>query len=186
MHEDRKALSPEYVYTDELYGTSLRENERSFLQAFFVGQHNDMGGAGKSGLGLSLYPVQWMLLESKQCGLSVDLYGGPSDPSNPLWVVFPKQQQRKKKEDVGKQVENDLWSFKTANGIDIKLQDLREIHGLSRNNEKTYAVRLRTSKLGSIRQKKAREPFTQAGYLQGYCDWAPQVCSCRGLLNSTS
>ena len=173
LHEDRKALSPEYIYPEELAATSLFDQERTFVQAHFVGQHNDMGGTGKK-FGLSLYPIQWMLLEAKQCGLSVDLHGGPDDPSNPLRVVFPKY--RKETKTVSKGPEAALWSFKTANGIDVKLQDLREVHGLSRSNQKTYAVSLGTSKLGSIRQKKAREPFTQAGYLRGYCDLAPQVC----------
>lgn len=178
IHEDRKALTPEYLYPDELYGTALKDYDRSFIQAHFIGQHNDMGGSAKK-FGLALYPLQWMLLEAKRCGLVVDLHGGPDDPSNPLHVVFPKPKKKKHdkkdKKDKKNAEPSQLFSFTTANGIEVQFQDLREVHGLSRNNEKSYAIKLNSSKLGSIRQKKAREPFTQAGYLNGYCDWAPQV-----------
>lgn len=172
LHEDRKALSPEYLYPEELYATALKEYGRSFVQAHFIGQHADMGGSAKKS-GLALYPLQWMLLEAKHCGLSIDLKADLVDPQSSLAVVFPKRNNNDKKK--GKDQNDQLWTFTTENGIVVKMQDLREVHGLSRNNEKTFAIKLTSSRLGSIRQKKARDPFTKEGFLHGYCDWAPQV-----------
>ena len=167
LHEDRKALVPEYLFPDEFYKVALRDYKRSFVQAYFIGNHPDMGGAAKKA-GLGLYPLQWMLLEAKECGLCMNLHGANStasgDVHDPLSVVFPKL--KKKAKDGG------LWSCKTANGITVSTQDIRDVHNMVRLDE-SYAVKL-TSKFGSMRQKKAREPFAPNGVLHGYCDWAPQ------------
>ena len=171
LHEDRKALAPEYIFPGDFYQTRIQDYGRSFLQAHFVGSHLDMGGANKKA-GLSLYPLQWMLLEARACGLTITYYGAPKNPAHthdPLAVVFPKL---KKKGDVHP------WSCTTANGIKMQMLDLREVHSIVRLDE-NYAVKMTSanniaSKLGAIRQRKPRDAFAANGTLVGYCDWAPQ------------
>ena len=166
LHEDRKSLSPEYVFPDELYGTNLADYGRSFIQAHFIGNHADMIGASKKA-GLSLYPLQAMVLEARKCGLVIDLQGGADGIPHilaPLAPAFPQSQKRKGAES--------LWSCKTANGIIVTMQDLRDVHESVRYDE-NYSIKLR-SKFGSIRAKRTREPFSKDGMLYGYCDWAPQ------------
>ena len=172
LHEDRKTMAPEYIYPEEFYGTKIADYNRSFVQAHFVGSHLDMGGANKKG-GLSLYPLQWMLLEAQSCGLSISYDGlnkNYADTHDPLAVVFPKPKHKK--------ADSAQWSCTTANGIKVHMVDLREVHELIRMGE-NYAVKLNSasniaSKLGSLRQRKSREAFDSKGTLKGYCDWAPQ------------
>lgn len=167
LHEDRKALTPEYIYPQELYRKSLVQESRSLVQAWFIGNHNDMGGSSpKAGLGL--YPLQWMLLEAMHCGLVIDLDAGSkgwSRSHNPLSVVFPNHSKRNKQTE-------EAWHCCTANGIEVSMHDLRKVHGLGKSEE-NYAVKL-NSKFGTIRQKKSRDVFNENGILRGYCDWAPQ------------
>ena len=69
LNEDRKALAPQAIFPDEFYRMNLSESMRSFVQAYFMGDHADLGGAAvKAGLGL--YPLQWMAMEASNCGLS--------------------------------------------------------------------------------------------------------------------
>ena len=172
LHDDRKGLAPEYIFPEDFYGTNITNYNRSFVQAHFVGTHLDMGGANKKA-GLSLYPLQWMMLEARRCGLGIRYDGTPrpyADASDPLAVVFPKSNQKKRS--------SDIWRCVTANGIQIEMQDLREVHDLIRLDE-NYAVRMShahnvASKLGSLRIKNNREAFGSNGTLKGYCDWAPQ------------
>ena len=163
LHEDRRALAPEYIFPEEFYRTSLQESGRSLVQAYFIGNHLDMGGTAKKA-GLSLYPLQWMLLEARSCGLAIEFDGGArdlADTRNPLAVVFPKLTGKKKSGD---------WSCTTANGIAVPMQDIRDVHEQGHGD---YIVKMNTG-VGSIRAKKARMPFTVDGQLRGYCDWAPQ------------
>lgn len=172
LHDDRKGLAPEYIFPEDFYGTNIQDYDRSFVQAHFVGNHLDMGGANKKA-GLSLYPLQWILLEARKCGLGLKYDGTPrnyADASDPLAVVFPKPKKKK--------ADPNLWSCTSANGIQIYMQDLREVHELIRLDE-NYAIKLASanniaSKLGSLRIKNEREPFAKNGNLKGYCDWAPQ------------
>ena len=167
LHEDRKALTPEYIFPEEFYGTALQDHKRSFAQAWFIGHHADIGGSAKKA-GLALYPLQWMLLEAKQCGLSIALDGmsrNPLDINDPLSVVFPKPDKKRKGMET--------WSCTAANGLTVTMQDLRGVHSQAWYNQ-DYSVKLNT-KFGSIRQKRNRETFfADNGVLRGYCDWAPQ------------
>ena len=162
LHEDRKGLTPEYIFPEEFYRTALHETGRSLLQAHFIGNHLDMGGASKKA-GLALYPLQWMLLEAKACGLAMAFDGGArewADTRNPLAVVFPKLTGRKA----------NPWTCKTANSIVVPMQDIRDVHEQDHGD---YIIKMNTA-TGSIRLKKTRAPFTADGRLQGFCDWAPQ------------
>ena len=167
LHEERKALTPEYIFPESLYGTPLFTQGRSFIEAHFIGNHTDMGGSSKKS-GLGLYPLQWILLEANKCGLQVDIHSKSKDGAglhDALAVVFPASKKSKRHDEA-------TWSCTTENGIEVKMQDLRGVHGVVENNE-NYGVKLNT-RIGTIRQKKPREPFTADGRLRGYCDWAPQ------------
>lgn len=163
LHEDRKALSPEYIFPEEFYRTSLAESNRSLVQAYFIGNHLDMGGAAKKA-GLGLYPLQWMLLEARACGLLISFDGGArewADTRNPLAIVIPKLAASKKSGE---------WKCTTVNGITVPMQDIRDVH---EQNHGDYIIKMHTG-TGTIRAKKVRNPFTSDGGLKGFCDWAPQ------------
>ena len=168
LHEDRKILSPEVLYPEDFYKTDLKPQGRSFVQALFIGSHGDMGGTSPKA-GLSLYPLQWMILEAISCGIHIELdstvptsHGGPL--SRPLAMVFPKKSTKSK--DVIKMI------FTTANGVAITMHDLRSVHDGSRTQDR-YGIKL-GSRPVSLRMKKQRSPFDNNGYLRGYCDHAPQ------------
>ncbi|KAK5168339.1 uncharacterized protein LTR77_006908 [Saxophila tyrrhenica] len=168
LHEDRKALAPEYAFPDDFYRTALKDKGRSFVQAHFIGTHNDMGGTLKKA-GLALYPLQWMLFEARQCGLFLTRFdGGMGEATglhDPLAAVFPK---------AGKAGHDDaIWVHTSANGVVTTMEDLRDMHDFPQNQDEDYGVKLGT-RFGSIRQKKARESFDGNGTLRGFCDWAPQ------------
>jgi len=168
LHEDRKALAPEFLFPDDFYRTALKDKGRSFIQAHFIGTHNDMGGTARTA-GLALYPLQWMLLESRQCGLFLALFDGglgeATGMGDPLAAVFPK---------AGRAGHDDcIWINVTSNGIVTTMEDIREVHESTRSSTDDYGVKL-GSRFGSIRHKKAREAFDANGTLRGFCDWAPQ------------
>lgn len=124
-----------------------------------------MGGASLKA-GLSLYPVQWMLLEANSCGTWFDFDGTSGrrgSVARPLSVVFPKQENGKNTAKA---------SFTTANGVVVTLQDLRPIHEQTKSHW-NFGIRLNSQRT-SIRMKKGRTPFDRNGYLQGFCDHAPQ------------
>ncbi len=163
LNEDRKSFSAELMYPEQLYGTKLGDLQRSFIQAHFIGNHNDMGGTGKKG-GLALYPLQWMMSEARQGGLFLTCFdGGLGEATrlgaDPLAVVFPKANRAR-----------GGWTNNTANGISIQMQDLRDIHEQSHHQ---FGITL-GSKFEPVWKKKFREPFDKNGTLQGFCDWAPQ------------
>ncbi|KAF7185976.1 hypothetical protein HII31_12849 [Pseudocercospora fuligena] len=167
LHEDRRALQPEEVHPTEFYGTELRHQGRSFVQAWFIGSHGDMGGvAEKAGLGL--YPLQWMILEANACGTWIDFEGKTPTKirgliEGPLEVVFPRSRNGE---------ETIKSSFTAANGLVTTLQDLRIVHDQAKSRH-MYGIKLHM-RPGTIRMKKQRAPFDSNGYLRGYCDFAPQ------------
>ena len=60
------------------------------VQAWFLGAHGDIGGGARHD-GLSLYPLQWILIESKRYGLGLEFRQVPRRSSliqNPLEVIF--------------------------------------------------------------------------------------------------
>jgi uncharacterized protein (DUF2235 family) len=117
LHEDRAAMDPEYIYP---HLTDL-PSDRSFVQAWFVGNHMDLGGS-KIHDGLSLYPLQWMLSESRKHGLALRFSGTANGVTidNPLYLVSPEGP-------LGEQGPK-MYTFKSRNGIETQMHDLRSIH----------------------------------------------------------
>ncbi|KAI9783460.1 MAG: hypothetical protein M1816_001384 [Peltula sp. TS41687] len=90
LNEQRTAMSPEHLFPP--FERTAPRN-RSIFQAWFVGAHGDMGGSEAKD-GLSLYPLQWMLLESRSKGLVLEFDASFSKRikiDNPLDVVFPEK-----------------------------------------------------------------------------------------------
>lgn len=108
--EDR----PAYSYTP--YSLSARDiaealqQRQTFLEAWFLGTHGNIGGACSED-GLSLWPLQWMLHEAKECRLVLEFRKNPEvDIPNPLDLAFPRNQQEK--------------VLITANGISVSMWDV--------------------------------------------------------------
>ncbi|KAF9869978.1 hypothetical protein CkaCkLH20_12587 [Colletotrichum karsti] len=107
------------------------------LEAWFVGAHNDMGG-GAVHDGLSLYPLQWMLIESRDQGLVLE--HNPPDHlkgiiENPLELVFPEPPKLSDLDAkvLEAEVPDEIlkpqpWTFRYSNGADITMYDLRQSH----------------------------------------------------------
>jgi hypothetical protein len=111
LNEDREVMTPEYIFPD--FGKNTRQYaDRSMIQAWFAGAHIDIGGSAKKD-GLSLYPLQWMLLESQAKGLVLEFSQIHRDfpwakIDNPLKIAFPGEENDEK--GLGP------WSCTTENG----------------------------------------------------------------------
>ncbi|KAI0408135.1 hypothetical protein F4802DRAFT_550661 [Xylaria palmicola] len=99
--------------------------QRSVIEAWFIGSHADIGGGAQED-GLSLYPLQWMLLESRAHGLIFEpAWNNQSITEEPLGLVFPlvPDQDPSKPHQPMKP-----WIFQYKNGIEIEMVDIRSTH----------------------------------------------------------
>lgn len=126
LNETRSHFRP------ELY-PSINEQEsltdRSMIQAWFVGAHADIGGGAMLD-GLSLYPLQWLLIESQRYNLVLDHNPGPRFANlieDPIKLVLPSQSFS---HHAGSQSHANQrpWIFSYANGIQIEMWDIRLSH----------------------------------------------------------
>jgi uncharacterized protein (DUF2235 family) len=160
LNEDRKAFAPE-VLSPEFHSNQLRN--RSFVQAWFLGAHIDMGGSAPKD-GLALYPLQWMLLESQSLGLILEFDGSFDNRAvidDPLSILFPRDQQNFKVMDI--------WSCKVSNGLSVHMQDLRQVHDSSEYHGR-YGIHL--NKRDAVYwAKQPREPFNSTGEVVGFCPY---------------
>lgn len=83
LNEERNTHQPELYKTESTPGWDAE----SVIQAWFVGWHVDIGGGAKDD-GLSLYPLQWMLLESQKFGLVLE-YKPPKYIADKIPVEHP-------------------------------------------------------------------------------------------------
>jgi len=160
LNENRKDFHPEYLYP-EFSLAKLRE--RSFVQAWFLGAHIDLGGSAAKD-GLSLYPLQWMFLESRSKGLGLEFdssFSGRVYIDNPLNVIFPEHVQQGKGED--------LWCCKVENGVVVEMQDLRKVHKLVQYKQR-YKVQVNKHH-AAYWTRRSRDPFNKDGELKGYCEY---------------
>ncbi|KAG5751827.1 hypothetical protein H9Q70_005517 [Fusarium xylarioides] len=159
LNEDRQRFEPEYIYPDFTNRTQRLE-KRSFVQAWFVGAHMDIGGSTDRD-GLSLYPLQWMLIESKNHGLNLEFdgnFGNRTTLDNPLTIT-------------GLDRDNEQWKCKTKNKIVIHMKDIRKFRKFQESKGK-YGIRLHRSRGSWIRRH--REPFGERGEINGYCNFGAQ------------
>lgn len=157
LNENREAMLPELIYPNfnHTRTTLLR---RTFVQAWFVGAHIDLGGSSEKD-GLSLYPLQWMLIESRDRGLCLGFdgtFGGRAAMDDPLRIVRLHDSTQEE------------WNCTTENGLTLKMVDMRQ-HP-SESPAKRYQIHINRAR-GSIWKKKLRNPFDEAGDLEGYCSF---------------
>ncbi|KAF6817605.1 hypothetical protein CSOJ01_02315 [Colletotrichum sojae] len=135
LNEERKTFPLLPILPIE--NPEVKQDSHRCIQAWFVGAHADMGG-GADHDGLSLYPLQWMMIESMADGLALD-YDPPEYIKglieSPMDLVFPKPP---KLADLGDKVlEADVpeslikaepWTFRYSSGTEITMYDLRQSH----------------------------------------------------------
>ena len=150
LNEHRNYLTFEWWVCEDCHPWDSSEYpQKSYQEAWFLGSHGDMGGANAKD-GLSLYPLQWILSEAKECGLVVHetKLSPPLDgidcttelvfptPMTGLNGEFPKVMQIK-------------------NGIHTKHWDLFEVHKQDR-----YRIVFNLGAIGaSFLGTSPREPF---------------------------
>ena len=157
LNEDRTWFDPESLYP--VY-KNLGER-RTFVQAWFVGTHINIGGSAAKD-GLALYPLQWVLAESRDKGLVLEFDASLAKPvkiDNPLELIFPSSKYS------GQQI--DMVSYRTKNNINVEMQDIREIHESERYRMR-YAIHVERSGHWS---RDSRAPFTTKGDLKGYHEY---------------
>ena len=156
-------MTPEYVFPN--YGdTKTKLLSRTFVQAWFVGAHIDMGGSAAND-GLSLYPLQWIVSESQQHGLVLG-FSNVDHPlarqariDNPLQVIFPKG------ENGGKN--GNPWTYTSQNGVKVDMYDIREVHERDAYKGR-YSIKINKCK-GLLWPREVRKPFIDdAEKLSGY------------------
>jgi GTPase SAR1 family protein len=121
-------LAPEVV---ELPASDTMEG-RSFVQAWFMGTNQDIGGATQHD-GLSLYPYQWMLLEAMKSGLILQ----PDGKTKIMELAFPHFGGAVP--DLS-QEEKIQWRLRYANGIQVTMFDLQSLH-TDDKGESSHAIR---------------------------------------------
>ncbi|WQF79485.1 Putative GTP binding domain, Tle1 phospholipase, P-loop containing nucleoside triphosphate hydrolase [Colletotrichum destructivum] len=182
MNEERPPFQPVlYEARDE---TSLEKKEGSYLQAWFVGAHGDMGGGGVDD-GLSLYPLQWMLNESRDLGLVLEYNPRPQLKDliqDPLKLAFPSPPPLSLVGDSKQLDEPQPWTYRYSNGVEATMYDLRRSHrhgnlqAILHNKLKkqgprraTHNVLLNRSMLGTLTTLGKRKVFDTASQsLEGY------------------
>ncbi|KZL71939.1 peptidoglycan binding domain protein [Colletotrichum tofieldiae] len=183
MNEERPPFQPVlYEARDEM---GLTEGGGSLLQAWFVGTHGDMGGGGVDD-GLALYPLQWMLNESRELGLVLEYNPRPQLKDliqDPLKLAFPSPPPFDMVADPNQLGEPQPWTYRYSNGVQITMYDLRRSHRhgnlqtvlhnkLKKQGARraTHNVQLNRSVLGSLTTLGKRQVFNtgEFGSLQGY------------------
>lgn len=171
LNEDREEFKPETAIPD----IDTASSEHSILQAWFVGTHEDLGGANSKD-GLSLYPLQWILSEAESLGLTIGFQPIELECTevldsqerffmdNPIDLVMPPKSQRQRTSNNQSEM-----SLKLENGITVRVWDLCDIHE-KRKDE--FKVKLNSSHWGRVHKVlwtiKTRHIFDQDS-LTGYC-----------------
>ena len=134
LNENRPYFDAELIHLSE--DPNMVNRPRSMIQAWFLGTHSDLGG-GSTDDGLSLYPLQWILTESRRFGLELEYRRIKHDIDlieNPLEIVFPTNSTPSSNEEgrseLGPYSENTgvSWLFAYEGGIQVYLYDLRPTH----------------------------------------------------------
>ncbi|SPJ88880.1 uncharacterized protein FTOL_12775 [Fusarium torulosum] len=163
MNENRSHRTPEIFNIPE----DADMTNRSLIQAWFLGTHEDMIG-GTVQDGLSLYPLQWMILESIYSGLRVNTIGDSKDSDHPMALVFPQYAGNLPPLDGSEEIE---WRLQYTNGLRTSMFDLQSAHG----KKSAAGIDIHSIKLDTDCYKRAanRQVFDSHGALKGWCDAAP-------------
>ncbi|TRX88709.1 hypothetical protein FHL15_010381 [Xylaria flabelliformis] len=117
---------------------------RSFIQAWFIGSHRDICG-GSEHDGLSLFPLQWMILESMRAGLIFQSNANDSF----LSITFP---QFAGSPPTLESDEKAQWRLRYTNNIEITMFDLQSVHEEATKDGPDHSVRLGAKGFGSKRK----------------------------------
>lgn len=135
-------------------------NGRSFVQAWFLGYHPDLIG-GTQHDGLSLYPLQWILIEAMLVGLAFSsdvAEKTAASMENPLSLTFP--QYAGDTPDLSR-AEKIQWEIQFVNNIKISMFDLQSMHVAKPNAEEaSHAIHFET--VGAF-HNAPRKIFTREG-----------------------
>ncbi|KAI1266061.1 hypothetical protein F5Y18DRAFT_416856 [Xylariaceae sp. FL1019] len=124
LNETRKSFQP-YLF-GPLPALSPDLSHCSVIEAWFMGSHADIGGGARED-GLSLYPLQWMIMESQAQGLIFEpSWRSQSLTEEPLGLVFPANDADQDPSKTAQPVEP--WLFQYTNGIHVQMVDLRPSH----------------------------------------------------------
>ena len=146
LNENRPYFDAELIHLSE--DPNTYDRPRSMVQAWFLGTHSDLGGGSRED-GLSLYPLQWILIESRRCGLELEFRQnkhGCHLIDNPLDVVFPTNSTLSSdgggRSELAPSSESTgvPWSFAYEGGIQVLLYDLRPTHARNITRNETRAV----------------------------------------------
>ncbi|KAI1743923.1 hypothetical protein F4680DRAFT_470427 [Xylaria scruposa] len=117
---------------------------RSFIQAWFIGSHRDICG-GSEHDGLSLFPLQWMILESMRAGLVFQ----PNSDNGGFSITFP---QFAGSPPTLESEEKAQWRLRYTNDIEITMFDLQSVHGEASKDGLDHSIRLGAKGFGSKRK----------------------------------
>ncbi|KAF9769948.1 hypothetical protein IL306_012552 [Fusarium sp. DS 682] len=157
INENRSNKTPEI----------LDMTHQSLIQAWFLGTHQDMIG-GTAHDGLSLYPLQWMVLESIYSGLFVNNMGDSKTSDNPMALIFPQYAGNLPPLDGSEEIE---WRIQYTNGLRTSMFDLQSAHA----KKSATRIEMHSIKLDTDCYKHAanRKVFDADGSLKGWCDAGP-------------
>jgi uncharacterized protein (DUF2235 family) len=162
INENHSSKTPEIFTIPE----DADMTHRSLIQAWFIGTHQDMMG-GTAHDGLSLYPLQWMVLESIYSGLRLNNMGDSktSDNHNPIMLIFPQYAGNLPSLDGSEEIE---WRLQYTNGLRTSMFDLQTAHG----KKSTTGIEIHSIKLDTDVYKRPanRKIFEADGTLKGWCD----------------
>ncbi|KAF4345022.1 hypothetical protein FBEOM_896 [Fusarium beomiforme] len=163
INDNRSNKTPEILNIPE----DADMTYRSLIQAWFLGTHEDMIG-GTAHDGLSLYPLQWMVLESLYSGLRVNNMGDSKIIDNPMALIFPQYAGNLPPLDGSEEIE---WRLQYTNGLRISMFDLQSAHA----KKSADGVEMHSIKLDTDCYKHAanRKVFGTDGSLKGWCDAGP-------------
>lgn len=157
LNENRRAFGAEYLYPNFNHPTTSLL-VRTCIQAWFVGAHIDIGGSAAKD-GLSLYPLQWMMIESRDQGLCFEFdgsFGGRATLTNPLELLGLQDSDRS------------LEKFIAKNQVITKMQDIRHLHNPEGPYGSKYRVKINLNK-GAFWLRQDRPCFDHDDELTGYC-----------------
>ncbi|KAI2643451.1 hypothetical protein GGS21DRAFT_542183 [Xylaria nigripes] len=173
INENRNAFQP--CLFGPLPALSPDLVQHSFIEAWFMGSHADIGGGAQDD-GLSLYPLQWMLLESRTHGLILEpAWDNQGLVEEPLGLVFPLVPDQ----DPSKPLKPlDPWIFRYNNGIEVEMVDIRSSHrhgNLQANKKKMLQKRPTRRKSNSNDNRydqnlTVAQPSSEHDYKQSWKD----------------
>ncbi|KAH6892489.1 hypothetical protein B0T10DRAFT_438346 [Thelonectria olida] len=160
INENRSSHTPEILE----FPNQADLASQSFIQAWFLGTSDDLCG-GQSNDGLSLYPLQWILLESIRAGLSLVSKEKSTTSDNPMSLAFPQYAGNLPNLDGSEDIE---WRLRYSNGLQVSMFDLQATHVTrSATGSNIYSLKFDPER---YRRKANRKIFSSEGDLKGWSE----------------